>query len=132
MASTIDSEFLTYSADKLRQQSGRIAECLAKLTEEQVWARGAENENAIGNIVLHLCGNVRQWIVASVGKTPDTRQRDLEFSTRAGVTIADLTQKLRATTDEAAQVIAGAGDMLAETRVIQNYEVSVLEAIYHV
>ena len=58
---------------KLRQLTERIGTCLGKLNEEQVWARGHENENAIGNLVLHLCGNVRQWIIAGVGGQPDAR-----------------------------------------------------------
>ena len=49
-----------------------------------MWARGGENENAIGNLVLHLCGNVRQWIVSGVGGRPDIRDRNAEFDARGG------------------------------------------------
>src|SRR6201991_3005107 len=122
MASTIDSEFLTYSADKLRQQSGRIAECLAKLTPEQVWARGTENENAVGNLVLHLCGNVRQWIVSGVGGQPDGRERAIEFSTRGGISVPQLVKALRETTEEALEALAGVShSRLSEHLVIQHY-----------
>jgi len=81
--------FLDYSARKLRQATGRIEDCLGRLTEEQIWARGAESENAVGNLVLHLSGNVRQWLVAGVGGRPDTRHRDAEFSARGGVASSD-------------------------------------------
>jgi uncharacterized damage-inducible protein DinB len=126
-------EFLNYSADKLRQQSGRIESCLGTLTEDQVWARGSENENAIGNLVLHLCGNVRQWIVAGVGGVPDIRQRDQEFSARGAVAIPELVDRLRATVAQAVAVL----DQVTEERlmdriVVQKYDESVLEAIYHV
>ncbi len=63
----IDRLFLDYSIQKLTQASGRVDACLEKLSEEQVWAKGSANENAVGNLVIHLCGNVRQWLVAGVG-----------------------------------------------------------------
>ena len=47
--------------------SARVDNCLARLTDEQVWAQGGENENAAGNLVLHVCGNVHQWVTASIG-----------------------------------------------------------------
>ena len=118
---------------RLELSLSRIEACLGKLTEEQVWARGSENENAIGNLVLHLAGNVRQWIVAGVGGAIDTRQRDGEFSARGGSSIPELQERLRGTVGEAAAVIAAvAPERLAERVTIQKYDVSVLEAIYHV
>src|SRR5579864_7666126 len=90
----IDRLFLDFSAAKLRELAPRIDACLAQLNNEQVWARGAENENAVANLVLHLCGNVRQWIVSGVGGQPDERERDREFSARSGVSTAELRQRL--------------------------------------
>jgi uncharacterized damage-inducible protein DinB len=125
--------FLDCSVRRLAQSSSRIEACLGKLTEEQVWARGSENENAIGNLVLHLSGNVRQWIVAGVGDAPDTRERDGEFSARGGSSVPELKERLRGIVGEAAAVIgAVAPERLAERVTIQRYELSVLEAIYHV
>ncbi len=128
-----DRIFLDYSARKLRQAAGRIEDCLARLTADQIWSRGAESENAAGNLVLHLAGNVRQWIVSGVGGAPDQRRRDEEFAARGGAAAADLSAHLRAAVDEAAAVIeALAADRLAEPIIVQNYNVTVLEAIYHV
>ena len=76
MTDELQSRFLTYSVEVLQQHTARIERCLSELTEEQVWARGNENENAVGNLVLHLCGNLRQWIIAGVGGKPDIRDRD--------------------------------------------------------
>src|SRR5580693_6719218 len=76
---------LTYAADKLAQYCGRIETCVDKLTPEQIWTRNSENANAIGNLVLHLSGNVRQWILHGVGGEPDTRQRDTAFAARGGL-----------------------------------------------
>jgi uncharacterized damage-inducible protein DinB len=129
----LNGEFLSYSADKLRQQAGRIESCLGTLTEDQAWARGSDNENAIGNLVLHLCGNVRQWIVAGIGGVPDIRQRDQEFAARGAVGISELVDRLRTTVAQAVavldQVTAG---RLMDPIVVQNYSGTVLAAIYHV
>ncbi len=129
----IDRAFLDFSSDKLRQLSSRIDTCLFQLSEEQVWARGSDNENAIGNLVLHLCGNVRQWIIAHVGGEPDTRQRDAEFAARAGLTRQQLTERLRVTVEKAIAVLEGvSAQRLSNRLTIQGYDVSVLDAIYHV
>src|SRR5258706_16275773 len=101
----LDRQFLEFSVKKMDLLAGRIEECLGKLTEEQVWARGSANENAIGNLVLHLCGNVRQWIVAGVGGQPDVRQRDAEFAAAGGVSIQELRDRLRGTVAEAVAVM---------------------------
>jgi uncharacterized damage-inducible protein DinB len=130
---SLESEFLKYSADKLGQLCGRVEDCVAKLTHEQVWARGAESENAVGNLLLHLAGNVRQWILSGVGGAPDLRERDREFAARDNVDPAELTVRLRSTVDAAAEVIRSVpAARLTERIVVQSYDVSVLEAIYHV
>jgi uncharacterized damage-inducible protein DinB len=122
-----------YSIRKLGQLTGRIETCLDQLTEEQIWARGGENENAMGNLALHLCGNVRQWIVAGVGGASDTRERDAEFAARGGIPAPELKRRLRATVDEASAVIQKVpAARLTERVVIQKYDVPVLEAILHV
>jgi len=131
--SETDRLFLECSIRRLNELVPRIEACLGKLTPEQVWARGGENENAVGNLVLHLCGNVRQWIIAGVGGRLDMRDRDGEFPARGGASTAELGARLRETVDEATAVIAAlAPERLAAQLVIQGYRVSVLEAIYHV
>ena len=133
MEAILERAFLNYSVEKLRQLSQRIETCLGRLTDEQVWARGCDNENALGNIVLHLCGNTRQWIVSGVGGTPDIRQRDLEFAARGGVPAAELAARLRGAIEEAVAVLGAVPlQRLADRVAIQGYEMTVLEAIYHV
>jgi uncharacterized damage-inducible protein DinB len=130
---TLGGEFLGYSASKLRELTSRIETCLGELSDEQVWARGKESENAVGNLVLHLCGNVGQWIVSTIGGQPDHRLRDAEFAARGGATKTELAARLHSTTEAALQVIGGLKEeQLAARHVIQGYDVSVLEAIYHV
>jgi uncharacterized damage-inducible protein DinB len=130
---TLGGEFLGYSASKLRELALRIETCIGELSEEQVWARGKESENAVGNLVLHLCGNVRQWIVSAIGGQPDHRVRDAEFAARGSVAKGELFARLRSTVEEALRVIGGlTEEQLSARHSIQGYDVSVLEAIYHV
>jgi Uncharacterized protein conserved in bacteria len=125
--------FLEYSTRKLSQLANRIQECLRRLSEEQIWARGSEGENAVGNLVLHLAGNVRQWIGSGVGRLPDVRDRDAEFTARGLISREELSNRLDQTVKEANSIIEGlTASRLQERVTIQNYEVSVLEAVYHV
>ncbi len=125
--------FIDCATKKLEQLLSRIGDCLGKLAPDEIWARGNENENAIGNLVLHLNGNVRQWIISGVGGAPDTRVRDAEFEARGGLETEELLGRLETTVHEAVAVlgrVTGAG--LAERVTIQKYELTVLEAIFHV
>lgn len=125
--------FVGYSVSKFRQLDERLEICVARLTPEQVWARGHETNNAVGNLVLHLNGNVRQWIVSALGGAPDLRQRDAEFAARDGAEISVLVAQLRATVDEAIAVIESCDEAMLETiHKVQNREFSGLEVIYHV
>ena len=129
----MEATFLKFSADKLEQLAGRIEVCLQKLDGDQVWMRGNENQNAIGNLVLHLCGNIRQWIVAKIGGESDDRARDSEFAARGGMTIPQLTAHLRSNVSQTVTILrALPPHRLTETVRVQAYEVTVLEAIYHV
>jgi uncharacterized damage-inducible protein DinB len=130
---SVESLFLTYAVEKLHQFTERIEICLGKLTEAQIWGRAGENENAIGNLALHLAGNVTQWIVTEVGNNPGRRDRDGEFDARGGFTGAELSANLRKTIDRATEIIAALSTaQLTATYTIQNYNVSGLEAVFHV
>jgi uncharacterized damage-inducible protein DinB len=129
----LDRIFLTCSVTRLNEFSSRIKDCTDRLSEEQIWNRGNENENAVGNLILHLSGNVRQWIVSGIGGKPDIRSRDREFSVRGDVSKADLWERLHGTVEDAVAAIDKlTPQRLAETVQIQGYSVTVLEAVYHV
>lgn len=133
MDSQLCDLFTSASIRRLEQFSARIATCVARLPEEQIWARGSANENAVGNLMLHLAGNVRQWILSGVGGEPDRRQRDAEFTASGGISGAEMLTLLQDTVRQACAVIGSltpAG--LAQRRNIQGYDVSVLEAVLHV
>jgi Protein of unknown function (DUF1572) len=130
---SIESEFLNFSADKLTQLLERIETCVDQFTQEQLWMRHSENENAVGNLMLHLAGNVRQWILAGVGGAPDHRDRDSEFAARTGLDAQQIKAKLRSTVEDAAALIRALPPArLTEIIRPQGYEGTVLASIYHV
>jgi uncharacterized damage-inducible protein DinB len=111
----------------------KIERSLADLSEADVWWRPNEASNSIGNLLLHLCGNVTQWIIGGVGQRPYVRHRQLEFDERTPLPKADLLKRMAAVVKEADEVL-GALDApaLSTMRHIQGYDVTVLEAVYHV
>jgi uncharacterized damage-inducible protein DinB len=111
----------------------KIERCLDRLSAQDVWWRPNEESNSIGNLVLHLCGNVTQWILGGVGRRPYERHRQAEFDERDQVPTEDLRARLRHVVAAADEVLASVPPAeLASRRDIQGYDVTVLEAIYHV
>ena len=117
----------------LREYLTKIRLAVSVLDEHVVWARPNEASNSIGNLMLHLAGNARQWIVSGVGGARDVRARQSEFDQRAPLSITMLIDRLEQTISDVDRVLASltAAD-LQTRRVIQANDVSVLEAIYHV
>ena len=116
----------------------KIERCLERLTDEQIWWRANEESNSIGNLVLHLCGNARQWIVCGVGGAVSTRDRDAEFAQRDTIERDRLLSLLRTTIADVDTTLRDLGPQLhdpqtlLERRTIQGSDVDVLEAIFHV
>ena len=127
-------DFCEYSRKKLIGEFWlRTCTCLDALTDEQVWWRPNEASNSIGNLLLHLNGNIRQWIVHGIGEIAYERDRDAEFAERKHLPVSVLRAKLDETLQQASAVLSGlsAGDLI-KRHTIQGYEVSALDAIYHV
>jgi uncharacterized damage-inducible protein DinB len=130
---TPEADFLTSAADKLAENVDRIEACLTKLPPHALWARDSDNENAVGNLLLHLEGNVRQWILSGIGGGVDERDRPGEFSARTGADSPVLFAKLRGTAGEALALLRALPHRrLAEKISIQGYDTTVLSAIFHV
>lgn len=111
----------------------KIERCVQRLGDEDVWWRPNEASNSIGNLILHLCGNVTMWMVGGVGGRPFERDRQQEFDERTPLPAAELLGRLRAVVREADEVLRSLDDAaLLSRRQIQGYDVSTLEAIYHV
>src|SRR3954467_14504869 len=79
----------------------KIEACLHRLSEHDVWWRPNEASNSIGNLILHLCGNVTMWIVGGVGGRNFTRDRQQEFDERRQIPKDELLTKLRRVVEEA-------------------------------
>ena len=111
----------------------KIERCLERLSDEQIWWRPNDQSNSIGNLLLHLCGNARQWIVCGVGGAADTRNRDSEFAQREMIPLGELRSLLKRTLIDVDETLARfEADRLLERRTIQGTDVSALAAILHV
>jgi uncharacterized damage-inducible protein DinB len=121
MASTnLSAAFILEVRRRLFEESWpRLKRCLDLLEEEEIWLRPNENSNSVGNLVLHLCGNARQWIVAGIGGTPDHRRRSEEFSTRGSISKAQLHALLDTLQLEVMQVL----DAIHEEDLLKIYSI---------
>ncbi len=133
MQNLITTEFIEQSLHYLHLNTPRIVQCLDLLSEAEVWQRPNVSSNSVGNLMLHLCGNIRQYIISGLGKQPDHRARDAEFAAAGGFTKKELLQKLETTVQEAAVVIEAADEanLLAE-RVVQGFNLTGVGIITHV
>ena len=111
----------------------RVERCLEQLTEEDVWRRANDASNSIGNLVLHLSGNVQQWIIGGVGDLQYTRDREHEFGERGGFTREELLARLKETLTKADQVLANVDpNRLLERKEIQGNDVTLMQAILRI
>jgi hypothetical protein len=130
----LTSEFMEFSRWKLLDEYWpRLRGCVESLNDEQVWWRPNEASNSIGNLVLHLNGNVTQWLLAPFDHREDKRNRPAEFSERRSIPKAQLLETLAATLQQVTAVLPriSESDLLA-TYEIQGYKVSGLHAVYQV
>ena len=132
--SNVSTAFINQAIDFLTSEYlPKIERCLEQLTDEQIWWRSNEQCNSIGNLILHLCGNARQWIVCGLGSEPDKRIRDAEFAQRDALPRTQLLDLLRSTITDVSTVLRQLDpSTLLEKRTIQGSEVDVLHAIFHV
>src|SRR5437660_2845283 len=105
--SNVYSASLQFSRHKLLEQYWpRLHSCVESLTDEQIWWRPNEASNSIGNLLLHLNGNVRQWILTPLGGIANTRDRDAEFAERRQVDTATLRSALDETLKEFDRILS--------------------------
>jgi uncharacterized damage-inducible protein DinB len=128
------ARFVTQARHSLSEHHlPRILECLRMLSEEDIWWRPHSTSNSVGNLALHLSGNVRQWIIAGLGGEPDRRERDKEFAERGPLPRRALVTRLRSAVFEAGKVLEVLGTReLMRVYSIQGFRVTGLEAVAHV
>ena len=128
------SAFISRSRHYLHHEyPTKLRRCLDALPEGALWERPAPGTNSIGNLLVHLAGNVRQWIVSGVGGAADVRDRAGEFAAEGGMSIEEVWARVRGTLDEADAVLARLGaDDLARPITVQGRELTVLQAVFNV
>jgi uncharacterized damage-inducible protein DinB len=130
----VSQAFIQQAREFLRDEYlPKIERSLEKLTDEQIWWRSNLESNSIGNLILHLSGNARQWIVCGLGTLPDDRARQAEFDERRTIPRDELLSKLRRTVMAVDETLAGFDPRrLSDRFQIQGTEATALEAIFHV
>lgn len=131
--SPLTSELIEQAIFRMNENTPRIKKCLDQLTEEEVWKRPNESSNSVGNLILHLCGNITQYTISSLGGEPDNRERDKEFDTRGGFSKDELFQKLSSTVDQAVDTLQELDEeSLLKMRSVQGFNYSGVANIIHV
>lgn len=111
----------------------KLERCLEQLSDEQIWWRANAESNSIGNLLLHLSGNARQWIVSGLGGESDARLRQQEFDERKVIPRAELLAVLKQTLQEVDTVLANFDQgKILDRYPIQGTTATALEAIFHV
>jgi hypothetical protein len=119
------------AAQELDSAFSRIKHCLEQLNDEQVWQRPSESMNSIGNLILHLCGNLRQWIVSGFGGAPDARNRPAEFTERGPIPKAELMRKLEVVVEETTRILLNLdAQQLSKSCRIQGFDITGVAAIF--
>ncbi len=127
------TEYISQSVYRMNENTKRIAKCLDQLSEDELWQRPNNASNSMGNLLLHLCGNIRQYIISGLGNQPDTRTRDAEFEATEGFLKNELMQKLSDTVEEAIQVMQATSEQaLLTTKTVQGYHLTGMGIILHV
>jgi uncharacterized damage-inducible protein DinB len=122
--------FLSEAQATFNRYLPRIIRCIEQLSDDEIWWRPNSASNSVGNIVLHLSGNVRQWIISGLGGAPDVRDRDKEFSQQGPIPRAKLKARLTGTVREARRVVdLLPAEALTRKYWIQGYHATGLQAI---
>jgi len=133
MAEEFIKEFIDQCLFRISESTAKLTTCLDELEEVEIWKRPNPHSNAVGNIILHLCGNIRQYAISSLGNTEDMRERDKEFSAVSGYSKSELIKKLITTVEEAKNIIQNTDSSeLLRKRKVQGFYHSGIGIIIHV
>lgn len=129
----LQKEFLESSVNYFWQNCSRIEKCFSELSEEEIWEHPNGSTNSIANLTLHLCGNITQYIISTLGNNKDLRDRDGEFSADKNFTKAELLHKLKEVTKNAAAVAEGLSrEQLSAQYSVQGFQKSGVAIVVHV
>src|SRR5215467_6315915 len=105
MRTDVITEFIDQALYRIRENIQKLIKCLDELDESEIWKRPNQHSNSVGNIMLHLCGNIRQYAIASLGHKKDTRERDKEFLADGDYSKEELLNKFHSILEEAISII---------------------------
>jgi uncharacterized damage-inducible protein DinB len=133
MENDLAKEFIAQSIKRIDESTGRIAKCLTAIDPADIWKQPNASLNSIGNLLLHLCGNIRQYVISALGNTSDTRHRSEEFSLQTDQSKDELMRQLADTVSEATGIIGKLdGHALAKIYQVQGFHLSGIGIIIHV
>ena len=126
------AEFVENSIYRIDESTRMIKKAFQELSEADIWQKPNNSSNTIGNLILHLCGNIGQYVIASLGEKLDTRERDIEFSTADGLAKAELLEKLINTVEIAKSTIKNVTtEQLLKKRMVQGFHFSGIGVVIH-
>lgn len=121
---TVVDVYLRACQNQLDEGLTTIDHCLRQLNDQQLWWRPANEMNSIANLMLHLCGNLRQWLISGLSGEADYRRRQQEFDDRSGRSREELFQALKATIEEAqTQLQSQNAESLLRIRHVQQFDI---------
>jgi uncharacterized damage-inducible protein DinB len=131
---TTDQYFIDCCRTKLmKEYLPKIESCMLQLSEDDIWWRAYETNNSVGNLILHLSGNIRQWVYHHLGGMEFLRDRNAEFSERTHIPTAELLAHVQTAVRDADAVLASfPTENLFRVYQIQKYSVTGMEAILHI
>jgi len=129
----LQEELIWNAGYRMDESLRQIKICLDMLSEDAIWQKPNESSNSIGNLMLHLCGNITQYGIASINREEDNRKRDEEFSATSGYTKEELFKKLSDTIADAKRAFYDAHlSELLRKRSVQGFNFSGVGNIIHV
>lgn len=131
---SLTKEFIEQAITRLYEESvPRLKICVEKTSDDQLWYRANDNSNSIGNLVLHLTGNVNQWINTGLGGDDDNRNRQAEFIEQGGIERSEMLTHLDLVMNRAKTVISDLSpEQLVAVHTVQGFKETGLSIIMHV
>ena len=128
----VTQSYIAESRAQLKQAHDRIVHCLTQLSDDQMHWRPAQGMNTLSNIILHLCGNLRQWAICPITGEPDERDRPAEFADRRRYGRQELLDHLAAVVADADAAMSRVttAQQLMQPKRVQGFDISVLIALY--
>ncbi|MBI3407310.1 MAG: DUF1572 family protein [Planctomycetes bacterium] len=123
--------YIAEARKRLTACQEKIHHCVSQLNDEQLWWRPKPEMNSIANLLLHLCGNITQHIIAPITKAPDRRDRPKEFSERGPMPKAEVMRRFDSVIAETDAALARMKEsQLLESRRIQASDTTILAAMF--